>query len=108
MAAIPYPVLVRDKHNQPIPALRPLGATEAIAIGGTSTASAAGYNYHLLRILTQGDCLIEFGDDTVEAVATSMPLFAGMAEVVPIMPGQYVAVIQLGSGSGNVYITPVG
>ncbi len=74
-------------------AQQPPIAEQAVAIGGTSVASAAfGGATVLVRLHTDAICSVEFGSAPI-ATATTARMAAGQTEYFGVSPGMKVAVI---------------
>jgi hypothetical protein len=83
-----------------------LGATQEVALSGTSAASAVfGPETYQIRLsvadITSSPTSVRFriGDGTPTAVATDPALFTNAAEYFTVTPGQKVAAILVGGTS---------
>jgi hypothetical protein len=84
-----------------------LGASQDVAYGASSAASAAfGAQTYKVRLVATSDCRIRIGDGTPTAVATDTYLPALAAEYFTVTPGQKVAAIQV-SSAGTLNVTEV-
>ena len=84
-----------------------LGASQDVAFGSSSAASAAfGAQTCKVRLVATADCRIRIGDGTPTAVATDTYLPALAAEYFTVTPGQKVAAIQVAS-AGTLNVTEV-
>ena len=96
--------IAKDINGQPLQAVG-LGASQRVAVGGTSAQSAAvGANTRLVRLVATSDCHVAIGDDPTAVAASSALLPASVPEYFEINAGQKVAVIQ-SSAAGFLYIT---
>ena len=84
-----------------------LGASQDVAYGSSSAASAAfGAQTYKVRLVATTDCRIRISDGTPTAVATDTYLPALAAEYFTVTPGQKVAAIQV-SSAGTLNVTEV-
>lgn len=84
--------LARDKDQQVIQAMRP-STNQEVAVGATSTATAASFTKNIVRLCASVDCRIVVAA-TPTALATSMRLPAGIVEYIAVYPGEKLAVIR--------------
>lgn len=81
------------------------GASQNVAIGGSSTQSAAfATSTSRVRLSATGACHIALGTNPT-ATATSTYLPANVVEFVEVLGGEKVAVIQDGASTGNLNVT---
>ena len=84
-----------------------LGASQDVAYGSSSSASAAfGAQTYKVRLVATTDCRIRISDGTPTAVAIDTYLPGLAAEYFTVTPGQKVAVIQV-SSAGTLNVTEV-
>lgn len=88
-----------DRAGRVVPVGKwPPAAEQKVAIGATSTASAAfGSNTHFIRVKTDGACHIAVsrqGAAEPEATTANAKLGAGDMEFLGVEPGGKIAVIQ--------------
>lgn len=101
-------ILARDEMGASIQALY-WGAKEAVAIGAGSLQSAVtADNVEVVRLKADSACYILQGVNPVVSAANGTPLPAGVVEYIRVKPGERLAVIQDGAGSGNLHITNCG
>ncbi len=85
-----------------LPVIRP-GATQKVAVGSTSAASAP-VTAQVVRLVATADCHVAFGPSAT-ADASSLLLVANMPEYFACESTDTVAVIR-DSADGSLYITP--
>lgn len=81
------------------------GKTQALTTGSAATSSAAlGPQTYAVRLVCTAACHVEFGPAPV--ATASSPLFAPntFGEVVGVVPGSKVSVIQ-DTAAGKLYVT---
>lgn len=77
-----------------IPAASTRNATQVVAIGGASVASAATEDgTNLVRVFAEADCSVLIGADPTVTAANGIPLAAGQFDYFVITPGHKIAVI---------------
>src|SRR5262249_17809876 len=80
-----------------------LGASQDVAFGASSAASAAfGTQSYKVRLVATSDCRRRIGDGPPTAVATDTYLPALAAEYFTVTPGQKVAAIHVASAGTPV------
>lgn len=95
--------IAKDINGQPLQAVG-LGATQKLAIGGSSVQStAATAAARLVRLVATVDCHVAIGENPT-ATTDSALLPASAAEYFEILAGQKVAVIQSGE-AGYLFVT---
>lgn len=82
-----------------------IGASQAVAITGTSAQSVAiGAGVESVRLVSTTDCFVIVGANPTAVADTSMFLPAYTVEYIKLQPGQKIAGIYL-IASGTLYIT---
>ena len=85
------------------PAIYP-GATQTLAIGSTSAATATAIGADVVRLVSTVDCYVQNGSNPT-ATANSMFLPAKMPEYFVLAQSDKIAVLQSGT-AGTLFITP--
>jgi len=93
-----------DGSGNPVQALHPDSANEQIITStGASQLSASLQGVEVVRVWSDADCHIAFGDIGVVATATSLLLKANSPEYFSLRGDWYIAVF----GASHVYVTPM-
>lgn len=97
--------LAKDRGGAGIQAIKP-GNTITVSLSTVTARSTQITGVTLVRVYSSVACFINFGDSSVEAVVTDVPIAANAPEYFRVdSDNDYIAGITA-SGSGTLYITP--
>lgn len=95
--------LPEDRMNHPIPVLQP-STPDNLAIGAATDRVAIPSGAEVIRLRSNVECWVNFGDVTIEASNTTAMAFDGGSEYFKVGNATYIAVIQGSEGTGSLNI----
>lgn len=84
---------------------RPVGSTIVVAFNASVQSTAIPANIFDMRLLCDEDCYVLWGVNPT-ALATHMPLKAGIPEYFKVAPAEKIAALKV-TTAGNLFITPM-